>query len=482
MRGVPEATEVARSAVADRLALIDDLDRRFSAGCLRRRRVRGMIQASSWLLIVQVLGGAKRMFDFTLALVILLLTSLWWVRLIFVLRLSGRILDRTPRVGRWGQVFDEYSFSALGKTGRLLTRLHLRRTPVLLNILKGDMSFVGPRAVSPGELSPAERLARRRYDVRCGLICLWWLRQRSNIGYSGEAASDADYVEDHSLWSDAGIALRAIPAVLYGGGASVAEDAVSILGIRMHNLTMSEAVDAFIQASSAETPSQVCFVNADCVNISFRDPAYHRLLAGSGLVLADGIGMKLAGKLLRSEIRQNVNGTDLFPRLCEALEASGAGLYLLGGRPGIPEGVQDWIAANYPRARVCGLRHGYFSDAEETGVIEEIRASGASILLVAMGAPRQEKWIADRLSRLGVPVAAGVGGLFDFYSGRIPRAPQWLREAGMEWIYRFCQEPGRMWKRYFVGNLVFLFRVLRDRQSKRAHAMDSISHSTVGNR
>jgi N-acetylglucosaminyldiphosphoundecaprenol N-acetyl-beta-D-mannosaminyltransferase len=136
----------------------------------------------------------------------------------------------------------------------------------------------------------------------------------------------------------------------------------------------------------------------------------------------------------------------------------------------VAESVTQWIATQYPGVTVSGCHHGYFRPEEEPEVIQNIAESGADILLVAMGVPQQDKWIDGHLHELGVKVAMGVGGLFDFYSGRILRAPLWVREIGMEWFYRFLQEPGRMWKRYFLGNGVFLFHVLRERITHRTAA------------
>jgi N-acetylglucosaminyldiphosphoundecaprenol N-acetyl-beta-D-mannosaminyltransferase len=204
-------------------------------------------------------------------------------------------------------------------------------------------------------------------------------------------------------------------------------------------------------------------VNADCVNITFRDRDYLKAVQSADLVLSDGIGMKLAGKILKQEVRQNVNGTDLFPRMCAALQGTGKGIYLFGARPGVAEGVRAWVEANYPGVVVSGTRSGFFTDEEEGAIVQDIAASGASVLLVAMGAQRQDKWIHEHLQECGASVAIGVGGLFDFFSGQTNRAPQWVREMGFEWFYRVVQEPGRLWKRYFVGNGVFLFRVFRAR-------------------
>jgi len=314
--------------------------------------------------------------------------------------------------------------------------------------------------VGPGDVSAADRSAWRRFNVRPGLICLWWIRQRTNIAYGTESDADSEYLDSRSIWGDVAIGLRAIPAAFYGEGIAVAPERIDFLGIPIHNLTMDETIDRILHFANQRVPSRLCFVNADCVNISCRDAEYKDILQNADIVVADGIGVKLAGRILNTNIRQNVNGTDLFPLLCAEMERRQKGLYLLGGKPGVAGDVAAWIAKRFPGLPVRGHRHGFFSAAETPAVLRGIRDSGAEILLVAFGAPRQDKWIRDHLDATGAKLAMGVGGLFDFYSGRISRAPVWVRELGMEWFYRFVQEPRRMWRRYFVGNAVFLSRVV----------------------
>jgi len=237
---------------------------------------------------------------------------------------------------------------------------------------------------------------------------------------------------------------------------------VCLLGIQVDNLTISDAVEAITQRAAGPDLAQVCFLNADCVNISRRDRQYLEVLHQADLVLPDGIGLRMAGWAAGVRLRENVNGTDLFPRLCEALSGTGKRLFLLGAEPGVAEATRDWVARRYPGVSIAGCRHGYFSPDEDRAVVEQIARSGADVLLVAFGAPRQDLWIHRNLGALGVKVAMGVGGLFDFYSGRIPRAPSWMRRLGLEWLYRLYQEPGRLWKRYLIGNPVFLTRVAMD--------------------
>jgi N-acetylglucosaminyldiphosphoundecaprenol N-acetyl-beta-D-mannosaminyltransferase len=335
--------------------------------------------------------------------------------------------------------------------------------PVLFNILKGDISFVGPRPVSPEEMSPADREVRRRSNVKPGIIGLWWLRSRTNIDYDSELTLDGEYVDTQSTWGDIALTLRAIPAVLYGAGVATAPDTLELLGIRINNLTMGEAISKIVEWTDSIEARQVCFVNTDCANIAYRDNDYLEILRSASLTLSDGIGMKLGGKLLSRELKQNVNGTDLFPRLCKTIAGTGKGIYLLGGKPGVADEVKYWIEKNHPGVVVKGTQHGYFDSESEDKIIKSVSSSGAEILLVAFGAPRQEKWISKNLSKLGVKVVLGVGGLFDFYSGRIKRAPVWVRELGMEWFFRFYQEPRRMWRRYFLGNFIFLYRIVKER-------------------
>jgi len=448
--------------------LRDDLYQRFSPLGRLRLRMRRAVRVMSWWLIVQPLAAAKRIADVLGALLLLVLSSPLFV----VYWLSARSLSfaRIERVGRYGVVFAELRFPPpRGVVSRALHATALARLPILLNILRGDLSFIGPRLVNAGALSARDYAVRKRLNVRPGLVCLWWIRRRANIAYSDELQDDAEYVDTHSLKNDLGIALRAIPAMLYGEGVAVAPDEITLLDIRVDNMTMQEAIEALLARLQAHQPAQVCFVNADCANIAYRNSAYRTMLHHATLVFADGIGMKLAGKLLRSEIKQNVNGTDMFPRLCAALEQHGLRLFLLGAKPGITERVHTWITTAYPRAVVCGTQHGYFSPAEEPAVLARIAATKPDLLLVAFGAPRQDLWVAQHQAATGATVAMGVGGLFDFYSGVMPRAPQWMREIGMEWLFRFGQEPRRMWNRYFVGNVVFLSRVVRmRRRSSRA--------------
>ena len=436
----------------DNTDLIEELEQRFSARGIRRRRFERH-RRIVWLIWVNLLAGTKRSFDLVVSSLLLLVCAPLLLLVYSVNRTKGIRVERSPRLGRWGIVFEQYSFSSG----------FARHFPSVINVLRGEMSFIGPRSIAPGAVSASERQAWKRFNTRPGLFCLWWLRSRTNIAYGTEIGADIEYVETQSFLGDLGIALRAIPATLYGEGVEAAPDKVELLGMTIHNLTMDEAVDAIVAKARDSISAQVCFVNADCANVAWNDVEYSKVLRKSDLVLADGIGMKLAGRLLNRNIRQNVNGTDLFPRLCEVLEKEPLGIFLLGGRPGVAPQVVRWIQSRYPGVEIAGHQHGFFTSEELPTVLTTIKSSNARILLVAFGAPKQEQWISSHLKDTGPMVSLGVGGLFDFYSGNIPRAPAWVREIGMEWFFRFCQEPRRMARRYLSGNIIFLARVMRER-------------------
>ena len=185
-------------------------------------------------------------------------------------------------------------------------------------------------------------------------------------------------------------------------------------------------------------------------------------LQSTSYILGDGSGVRYASKIVKPQIVDNVNGTDLLPLLCEYSERHERRLFLLGARPGIAEKMRENLLRKYPKLQIVGVRHGYFErDLESAEVIAEINASRADILLVAFGAPFQEKWIAQHFAEINCPIQLGVGGLFDFYSGNIPRAPFWMRRLGIEWVFRLWQEPARMWRRYIIGNPLFIIRLLK---------------------
>ena len=247
----------------------------------------------------------------------------------------------------------------------------------------------------------------------------------------------------------------------------------NLFGIRVINTTMPELLDECEEILSNRVQTSIGFVNADCMNKCFTNDDYHQTLRNMNQVYPDGIGVRLASQMFGNGVKDNINGTDLFPLLCERLADTAHGIFLLGAAEGVAKSTAENMQGRYPGLNISGNQHGFFTPEEEDEVINTINASGASVLMVAMGAPQQEQWIATNRERLNVSILMGVGGLFDFYSGRVSRAPVWIREVGLEWVWRLLQEPGRMWRRYVIGNPLFLYRVWKQkkRNGSVAHMM-----------
>ena len=168
----------------------------------------------------------------------------------------------------------------------------------------------------------------------------------------------------------------------------------------------------------------------------------------------------MAAWLAGHKLQDNVNGTDLFPVLCRHAAQAQVGIYLFGARDGRARAAGESMQRANPGLSISGSHHGYINDAAaEARLIEAINSSGANILLVALGAPAQELWIARNRHKLRPAVVLGVGGLFDYYSGSVARAPKAIRQVGMEWAWRLAMEPKRLAKRYIYGNAEFLVRV-----------------------
>ncbi len=240
----------------------------------------------------------------------------------------------------------------------------------------------------------------------------------------------------------------------------------ALLEIPFANIRLDAALQAVLQACQRPASSSLFFVNAHCLNTTFEDDAYRRALGDAELIFPDGSGIRRGCSLQGDTLVENLNGTDLFPHLCALFARQQIPIFLLGAAPGTVERVAAWARSQYPDLRIAGTQHGYFSPEQTGEVITRINQSGARVLFVAMGVPRQELWIARHRQQLGTSLNIAVGGLFDFFAQNIPRAPRWMRRAGIEWVWRLLQEPGRMWRRYLVGNPLFLLRLWHERRAQ----------------
>lgn len=232
------------------------------------------------------------------------------------------------------------------------------------------------------------------------------------------------------------------------------------IGLRFWDVALPEAARFVVERAVQGTPTRVFFVNAHCVNEAARNPGYASLLADAPFVFADGVGMAIAARFSGTRLAHNVNGTDLFPLICEAAAAASVPIALLGARPGVAHACADRLQRAYPGLQVAWTDHGYLDPEQERLRLADLNASGARILFVAKGVPAQECWIAEHADELTTPVVLGVGALFDFYSGNVKRAPRLVRDLRGEWLYRLLLEPRRLSRRYLIGNPAFIARTL----------------------
>lgn len=235
---------------------------------------------------------------------------------------------------------------------------------------------------------------------------------------------------------------------------------ISILGIPIVRATEAEALAEIRYLAENAAPSMVVFVNAHTLTLSSSDTAFHQILLDAAIVLNDGIGVTLAAKMLRGPtFPANLNGTDLTPLILKMAAENGWRVFLLGAAPGVAEKAAAKFVAQTPGLAIAGTHSGYFK-AEDVGrVINLICEAKTDVLIVGMGNPVQEKWLAQHLEKTGVKLGVGVGAFLDFSAGVFPRAPLWMQKAKIEWLFRMSREPKRLWKRYLLGGPVFLARV-----------------------
>jgi len=233
--------------------------------------------------------------------------------------------------------------------------------------------------------------------------------------------------------------------------------ATRVLGVRIDGVRRWELVERVVQSARRRARMTVLYVNAHCMNLQARDDIYRDLLADADIVYCDGMGVLLAARMTGQTIPERMTGADWIEDLCQAARRHDLSLYLLGAKPEVVLLAAEALRTRYPGLRIVGASDGYDVGPD---TIAEINQSRPDILLVGMGPPRQEKWIAQHRAELKVPVVWAVGGLFDVVSGCVPRGPRWMTQHGLEWLCRLVVEPRRLWRRYLLGNPRFLWRVL----------------------
>ncbi len=239
---------------------------------------------------------------------------------------------------------------------------------------------------------------------------------------------------------------------------------VNVLGVSVDRLTRETLIEQALALDPGSNAITVMYANIHVLNTSRQDHDLRPILNSADIVYCDGSGVRLGAWLLGHKIPPRMTGADWMEQLCAACAGRGTSLYLLGSQPGVADRAAEALKAQCRRLNVVGTHHGYLQDAAvSAAAITSINAARPHILFVGMGTPVQEKWISEHRRELDVPVVWAVGALFDFIAGIQKRAPRWMLDHNLEWLHRFFVEPRRMWRRYILGNPLFVLRVMMQR-------------------
>lgn len=230
---------------------------------------------------------------------------------------------------------------------------------------------------------------------------------------------------------------------------------------------MEETLELIRKALENNTQIHHTVVNAGKIVALQKDEQLRESVNQADIINADGQAVVWASKMLRKPLKERVAGIDLFANLLALADKKGCQVYLLGAKPEILKTLVKKLGKQFSSDLIAGCHHGYFSPEEERLIVNNIAQSGANMLFVAMSSPKKEIFLNTHKKALqNINFIMGVGGSFDVLAGKTKRAPKWMQNAGLEWFYRFLQEPKRMWKRYLIGNIKFISLLIKEKRKK----------------
>jgi N-acetylglucosaminyldiphosphoundecaprenol N-acetyl-beta-D-mannosaminyltransferase len=244
---------------------------------------------------------------------------------------------------------------------------------------------------------------------------------------------------------------------------------ISFLGCSIDNLTMAETLDRIEELVRSGRPHQHVVINVDKVVQAARDDTLRELINRCDLVNVDGMPIVWASRLLGHPLKERVTGADLFERLMERSARRGWRVYFLGGTTEVVRQAAETAVRRFPGISVAGWRDGYWRPEDEAAVAATIKSARPQLLFVAISSPKKEEFLARHRADMAVPFAMGIGGALDVFVGKVERAPSWMQRAGLEWLFRFFQEPRRMFRRYFINDVYFFPLLAREYLRKRRH-------------
>jgi N-acetylglucosaminyldiphosphoundecaprenol N-acetyl-beta-D-mannosaminyltransferase len=237
------------------------------------------------------------------------------------------------------------------------------------------------------------------------------------------------------------------------------------LEFNLFNQTLTNLLQIIEKLVLYKKKSKIMYLNIHVVNEAFKNKRLKEILNSADILYCDGEGVRIGAEIFGKHIPHRMTGADWIYDLCNMCEKKGLSLFIVGARPGVTETGIHVLKTRFPKLKIAGYHHGYFNKygTENDAVINTINKSKVDILLVGFGTPLQETWMDENFKSLNVPVIWAMGAVMDYVSGTVRRAPAWIHKNGMEWLFRLYLEPGRMWKRYFIGNAVFFYRILKER-------------------
>ncbi len=238
---------------------------------------------------------------------------------------------------------------------------------------------------------------------------------------------------------------------------------LEVMGVEIDNLSIEETLGLIEKKILERKPVKHVVVNAAKVVEINKNPELKAIIESCEIVNADGQAVVWASRLLGKPLKERVAGIDLMQALVERASQKNWSIYFLGAKQEVLDKVIARYKKEFPTLKIAGARNGYYKPNEEQRIADEIAESRADILFVAMSSPKKEIFLNKYLNRMNVPFVMGVGGSFDVVAGLTKRAPLWMQKLGLEWLFRFLQEPRRMWRRYIIGNVEFILLLLKYR-------------------
>ena len=242
---------------------------------------------------------------------------------------------------------------------------------------------------------------------------------------------------------------------------------VNILGVKVSNIANNELLDTLAGCIHEKQKVQVCITPVNSVLAAIKDPQVLDVYNNAAFVLCDGMPVKWASSFLNTPIQERITGLDLLPNLVELSAKNNFSVFLLGASPGVGEKLKQTILQQYPNCKVAGIYvppfMKVFSGIENDKMIQAVNDAAPDILLVSLTAPKQDIWIAQNMHLVSAPIQVGIGGAFEVMAGLAKRSPKWMQSAGLEWLFRFLQEPKRLFRRYFIEAPLFIPLIIKQK-------------------